>query len=90
MQKKIILKIYGRVQGVFFRDSTKKEAKEFGIFGFARNEPDGTVYIEAEGEEKNLGKFIAWCQNGPEHSKVEKVNIEYKNSIGEFSSFEIK
>jgi len=86
----INLKIYGRVQGVFFRDSAKREARKLGLFGFARNEPDGTVYIVAEGEEEKLKEFIKWCERGTDYAKVEKVNIEYKDPTDEFSSFEIK
>ena len=59
MYKHTNLKIYGRVQGVFFRYTAKEKADEFAVTGFARNEEDGSVYIEAEGEEENLDKFIS-------------------------------
>ena len=58
MKKQTVLKIYGRVQGVFFRDSSRRKAKELGLSGWVRNEPDGTVQIVAEGEEKSLKKLI--------------------------------
>jgi len=88
--RKIELKIYGKVQGVFFRDSAKREAKKLGLFGFVRNEPDGTVYIVAEGEDEKLKEFIKWGEKGTNYAKVEKINIEYKKPTDEFSSFEIK
>jgi len=74
--KHLNIKIYGRVQGVFFRDSAKERANKSGIYGFVRNEPDGTVYIEAEGEEENLKKFLDWCHQGPLMALVEKVELE--------------
>ncbi len=67
------IKVFGRVQGVFFRDSARMKAEELGLAGFARNEPDGSVYIEAEGEEDALKEFLAWCGKGPEFAKVTKV-----------------
>ena len=88
--KRVNLKIYGRVQGVFFRDSCRREAQKLGLSGFARNEPDGTVQIIAEGEEKNLQELILWCKEGPEHAKVEKVEAEWQEPTGEFNGFAIR
>lgn len=85
--KHLNIKIYGRVQGVFFRANAKKKAKELGITGFARNEPDGTVYIEAEGEEENLEKFLEWCHRGPPFAHVEKANSEFSPKIKKFKAF---
>lgn len=82
MIKHLNIKIYGRVQGIFFRATAKDEAEKLGIFGFARNEDEGTVYIEAEGEEENLNKFLDWCKKGPPLAKVEKLDVtesELKN-----------
>lgn len=55
------LNVSGTVQGVFFRASTKDAADRLGIKGFVRNEPDGSVYIEAEGEEEKLNQFMECC-----------------------------
>ena len=90
MQKQIILKIYGRVQGVFFRASSMKEAKKLGISGVASNEDDGTVKIEAEGGEGELKQFIDWCKEGPEHAKVDRVEIKWTEATGAFSDFIVK
>ena len=76
MIKSICLKVEGQVQGVFFRRSAKEEAAKLEIKGFVRNEPNGSVYIEAEGEEKSLQEFIHWCKKGPEAALVKKVVIE--------------
>lgn len=56
--KHLNIKIYGQVQGVFFRASAKEEAEKLGVKIFPRNETDGSVFIEAEGEEEKLKKFV--------------------------------
>ena len=83
------IKIFGEVQGVFFRHSARLKAREIGITGFVKNEPDGAVYMEAEGDEKTLGQFLEWCQHGSESAKVEKVESSSGNVKG-FSDFVIK
>jgi acylphosphatase len=90
MQKQVILKIYGKVQGVFFRDSSRMKAKELGLSGWVGNEPDGTVQIVAEGSDKDLNRMIDWCKNGPDNAEVEKVNVEWGNFTGKFIGFLIK
>lgn len=86
MLKHINIKIYGLVQGVFFRVSAKEQADKLDIKGFAKNEKDGTVYIEAEGNKENLDKFLAWCQAGPNLAQVEKVEIT-EGPLKNFSNF---
>ena len=71
--KRHVIRITGRVQGVFLRQGAKQLADKLGLAGFARNEPDGSVYIEVEGEESALDKFLEWCKKGPERAEVEKV-----------------
>tara|TARA_B100001013_G_scaffold171401_1_gene102808 strand:- start:1835 stop:2101 length:267 start_codon:yes stop_codon:yes gene_type:complete len=73
--KRLKITVEGRVQGVFFRDSTRNKATELGILGFVRNQPDGKVYIEAEGECTALERFSQWCQEGPKWARVAKVEI---------------
>lgn len=75
MQSKICMQFYvsGRVQGVFFRDSTQKEAKALGITGWARNLPDGRVEILACGEKERIALLYHWLLKGPELAKVELV-----------------
>lgn len=90
MMKHVELKIHGRVQGVFYRDSARRCANKFGITGFAENESDGAVRIVAEGEEESLKKFIRWCYNGPILAKVTAVDIEWKEARGEFKIFNIE
>ena len=87
--KTIRIKIYGHVQGVFFRISSKEKAEELKITGFALNEPDGTVFIEAQGEEKKLVKFIEWCKTGPEHAKVDNLEYQVYQQKKVFKNFKI-
>lgn len=84
--KHLNIKISGRVQGVFFRITAKEEADKLGITGFARNEPDGSVYIEAEGEVEKLEKFLKWCHGGPEVAQIDKVEIT-EGPLKNFSEF---
>jgi acylphosphatase len=74
--KHLKIRVHGKVQGVYYRATTVEMAKLHGVYGFVRNEKDGTVYIEVEGEEENIKKFVAWCYIGSERAVVEKVLIE--------------
>jgi len=81
--------VYGKVQGVFFRANTQNKAEALGIFGWVRNEPDGSVYIEAEGSEEQMKEFVDWCQHGPTYARVEKVEHK-EDELHGFQRFEIK
>lgn len=80
------LKIYGLVQGVFFRASAKEKADNLNLKGFARNEEDGTVYIEIEGDETFLNDFISWCKIGSKFAKIENIDIK-KGELKNFEEF---
>ena len=82
------IRLFGRVQGVFFRYSAKDKAEELNVKGWARNESDGTVYIEAEGEEEALKNFIKWCRQGSSPAQVEKVEIQ-EGPMKNFSVFNL-
>jgi acylphosphatase len=87
-EKCLQLRITGLVQGVFFRKFTKLAAKDLRIKGWVRNDPDGSVYIEACGESEMLDEFIKWCHKGPDGSKVK--NVESKEiPLKNFSTFDI-
>ncbi len=75
MTKHIDIKIYGTVQGVGFRQAIKAKADSLNITGYTRNIPNGSVYVEAEGEEKDLNKLVEWCNDGPESAEVEEVKV---------------
>ncbi len=86
MKKHLNIKIYGQVQGVFFRISAKEQAEKLNITGFAQNKDDGSVYIEAEGDDSSLGKFLKWCKNGPDGATVEKLEIT-EGPVKNFTEF---
>jgi acylphosphatase len=75
MKKGRIIRVYGKVQNVGFRFYTVRSAEEHRIMGFVRNEPDGSVYIEAEGEEDDLEIFTAWCRTGPKWARVDRFDV---------------
>ena len=87
--KRVNIKIYGDVQGVGFRDAIYWKARRLQVAGFVMNEPDGSVYAEAEGDEEALIKFVEWCKKGPSTAKVSKVETEWTEAGGKFSGFRI-
>lgn len=86
--KHLKLHVSGKVQGVFFRASTKEQADYLGVKGFIRNEATGDVYIEAEGEENQLQEFLKWCEHGPSRARVDNLKIE-EGSLKNFVRFEV-
>ncbi len=68
------IRVEGKVQGVWFRQSTLEKAQALELSGTVENLPDGTVQIEAEGSEENLQKLLDWCREGPEHASVEDIS----------------
>lgn len=89
MIKHCSITISGQVQGVFFRQSAKQKADRLGLTGLVRNEVDGTVYIEIEGDQENLKNFIAWCHQGPEYAKVDRLETHEAKDIKNFVNFTI-
>lgn len=87
--KRLAIIVSGRVQGVFYRASAKNQADLCGIKGFVRNERNGDVYIEAEGDDSRLEEFLNWCRQGPPRSIVQKVVSEEKELVG-FKNFEVR
>ena len=90
MKKRIHAFVSGKVQGVFFRANTKKEANHLKLTGWVRNLEDGRVEFVAEGEENDLARLIKWAKEGPSLAKVDDLQIEWKEHEGEFNSFKIK
>ena len=86
---RVQLIIEGRVQGVWFRDSTRTQANALGVFGWVRNRPDGTVEALAEGPEKQVNELIAWCHQGPPYADVYRVHETRTQGKGEYKSFDI-
>ena len=81
--------ISGKVQGVFFRATTKQVADTLGLCGYVRNETNGSVVIEVEGEDEMVNKLIDFCHHGPAGAVVEKVSITLGTESG-YVGFEIQ
>jgi len=86
--KHIDIRITGKVQGVSFRATTKAVADQMGVRGFVRNEKDGSVFIEAEGDEVLLEVFLEWCHEGSDRSKIEQVEVT-PGTLKNYQNFEI-
>ena len=82
------IKVSGKVQNVGFRFYTRKTAIGMGIQGFVKNMRDGSVYIEAEGEQDAMQAFILWCKEGPEWAGVKELSVQEKPFEG-FEGFDI-
>jgi len=81
--------IKGRVQGVWFRDSTRREASRLGVAGWVKNRYDGAVEVLAEGPEYKVRKLINWCHHGPTAARVTRVDETQEVWQGEFDGFDI-
>ena len=87
--KQLQLVVRGRVQGVYFRASTQREARRLGLSGWVRNRPDGSIEILAEGEEVSIRELYGWAQKGPSAARVERVDTRWRSFTGEFPDFRI-
>ena len=76
------VRVTGRVQGVWFRASAAREAARLGVGGFARNERDGSVTVEAEGPQVAVDAMIAWCRIGPSRAEITGVEVERIAPLG--------
>lgn len=86
---RVHLVIEGRVQGVWFRDSTRTEAIALGVFGWVKNQPDATVAVLAEGPETQVRKLVSWCHHGPPAAQVSRVSETKQEWKGEYKKFDI-
>lgn len=83
------IRVTGKVQGVYFRASAKQKAQNLGVTGYIKNESDGSVLLEVEGEDEAVNYMVKWCKQGPALARVS--NIEVKNEASRnFVSFDIK
>ena len=83
------LLISGRVQGVFFRDSCRREADQLGVAGWVRNRGDGTVEAVVEGSVDQLAAIRSWCETGPPQARVDGVEVSDEEPSG-LAGFEIR
>jgi len=84
------LRITGRVQGVFFRQSTMDTAVRLGLTGWAKNCPDGSVEAVFEGARENVQAAIDWCRIGPPAAEVSHIETQWLDYTGAFDGFAIR
>ena len=82
--------VYGRVQGVYFRDFVTRRARELDLTGYVRNTPERTVEVHAEGERKQLEELIDHLKAGPPEAKVERVVANWSEYTGGYAHFGIR
>ncbi len=81
--------VSGRVQGVYFRGGTRREAMKYGVTGWVRNLPDGRVEAVFEGDKDMVDNAVEFVKIGPSHSKVTNIELNWQEYIGDFKDFRI-
>ena len=81
--------VSGDVQGVFFRQETKRQAEAHGVSGWVRNRDDGAVEAVFEGEKQDVKALVEFCKHGPSGAMVTNVDVKWENFTGEFNDFKI-
>ena len=82
--------ITGRVQGVGFRNFTQRNARELGVNGYAKNLPDGTVEVVAEGDKAQLDALVALLKKGPRYARVDSLEVDERPFTGEYETFGVR
>jgi acylphosphatase len=85
--KRIHLTITGHVQGVGFRYFCQQQAGQLGITGYARNLPDGTVEVEAQGDADAIEQFLQAVSHGPRQAEVTNVERKWQNVLNDEDGF---
>ncbi len=81
---------FGRVQGVFFRDNTRRKAKGLGLGGWVRNLRDGSVEAVVEGPKETVEELISWCRTRQPYASVSEVKLSWEEFLGEFEDFVVR
>jgi acylphosphatase len=89
MEKSIQIIVKGKVQGVFFRDYTRKKAQSLGLKGTVRNRRDGDVEIVAQGEKSQMKELEQWCWQGSPYSSVTEVTLQEHDHSIVFTDFKV-
>lgn len=82
--------VSGRVQGVFFRDETRRAANRLGVGGWVRNKADGSVEAVVEGPHADVAALIEWCRQGSPMARVDRVDITWETHQGAFDRFDVR
>ena len=88
--KRIHARVTGRVQGVFYRASTRDKARSLGLTGWVMNMPDGSVELEAQGPDERVDELVSWLYEGPPYAKVQDVEISELSLSDQEDSFEVR
>ena len=88
-RRRIHCRVSGKVQGVWYRASTQREAHSLGLAGWVRNLEDGRVELVAEGPRDAVGRLEAWLRHGPPHAHVVQVEVADESPAGSGRGFEI-
>jgi acylphosphatase len=88
--ERVRVHVEGRVQGVWFRASTQREAQAFEITGWVQNEPDGSVMLEAQGRPEALEELLSWLRDGPPKAQVNGVDVRWTEPVTGETGFEIR
>ena len=86
--KTLNLVMHGRVQGVWYRDSMRREAEHLGVSGWVRNRSDGSVEAMVQGEAGAVDALVRWAHRGPQLAEVERVEVE--PGSGSYAGFEVR
>lgn len=89
-QERLSARITGRVQGVGFRNFTRTRARRLGVTGWVRNERDGSVRLEAEGDREALDALVEAIQHGPRMAQVENVELDWSDATDAFEAFRVR
>ena len=89
-ERRVRLRIHGRVQGVFYRDSTQREAQRLGLHGWVRNRSDGSVEAIAQGPPERVAALIDWCHEGPPLARVVEVSVIEESVDVDELEFEVR
>jgi acylphosphatase len=87
---RVHLRVRGLVQGVYFRASTRDEARRLHLTGWVRNEPDGSVTAVAEGPRAALEALVQWARQGPPNARVDHVDVQWSAPTGEDADFTVR
>ena len=88
-KERLLLRIRGKVQGVWYRASARERAQQLGVTGWVTNRPDGSVELCAEGPRPKLERLLAWCHQGPPAADVNLVDPEWLPAADEYDNFQI-
>jgi acylphosphatase len=87
---RVRLLISGRVQGVFYRATCRREAEARGLTGWVRNLPDGRVEALLQGPKETVEEMVAWCYRGPEEAQVSGIEVASEEPRDDLAGFRIR